>query len=338
MIEGELDQERLENVFKTLVDRHESLRTSFEMMNGEPIQRIHKNIDFQIVKLEFESLHSIDAAFEKLVRPFDLSTAPLLRVELTKITDKRHLLIFDMHHIISDGVSMDILVKEISSLYNGIDLPDLKIQYKDFSIWQNDLLNSEEIKKQEEYWLQNFTGEIPILNMPTDYARPTVMSFKGVLVEFALDKIVTARLNELCNENNVTLYMLLLATYTILLSKYSGQEDIIVGSPIAGRFNPDLENIIGMFVNTLALRNYPKGEIVFTDFLAEVRENALKAYENQDYQFESLVEKLELKRDMSRNPLFDTMFVLQNVDRDKIALQRLKIQPYEFNSKIAKFD
>ncbi len=339
LIEGEFDQKRLEYAFNTLVERHESFRTSFEMMNGELIQRIHKNIDFQITYMELGSQSSIEAVIKEFIRPFDLNCAPLLRVGLIKITDQRHILVFDMHHIISDGASMDILVKEISSLFNGKDLPDLKIQYKDFSIWQNDLFNSEKIKKQEEYWLQNFADELPILNMPTDHLRPPVMSFKGDELEFVLDEKVTARLNKLCNEKNVTSYMVLLAAYNVLLSKYSGQEDIIVGSPIAGRSNLDLENIIGMFVNTLAMRNYPTGEKRFAEFLDEVKENATKSYENQDYQFEMLVEKLDLQKNLNRNPLFDVVFSLQNgTGYDHLDLGDLKFIPYEIENKVAKFD
>jgi amino acid adenylation domain-containing protein/thioester reductase-like protein len=338
VIEGELDKSHFEEAFKALLKRHESFRTSFEMAEGEPVQRIHQEVDF---KPEF--LRSTEDQVKEIIdnfikRPFDLSRAPLLRIGIIELSNDKHVLMYVMPHIISDGTSIGIFVRELISIYKGDKLPELFIQYKDFSEWQNELFKTGIIQKQEEYWLKAFAGEVPVLNLPADYSRPAIQSFEGNTVKFNLGPEITAEINKLVRETGATLFMFLLAVYNVLLAKYTRQEDIVVGSPIAGRPHPDLEPIIGMFVNTLAMRNYPEGTKIFKGFLEEVRDNALKAYENQDYQFEELVEKLNLQRDLSRNPLFDTMFSLQNIDYGKSELRDLRITPYEYDSKAAKFD
>ncbi len=341
IIEGNLDIERMESAFKELISRHEILRTSFKIVEGKSVQRVDENVEFKIEEIVLEN-STIRELMKDFVRPFDLSKAPLLRVGVTKVLDK-HVMLFDMHHIISDGRSINILTREVASLYEGNELPELRIQYKDFSAWQNDLFNSEKIKIQEEYWLNIFADDaeenaVPVLNLPTDFARPAIMTYKGDQLNFELEEELTAKLNKVAKEQGATMYMVLLAAYNILLSKYSGQEDIIVGSPIAGRPHVDLDNIIGMFVNTLAMRNYPRGDKLFVEFLADVKARALKAYENQDYQFEMLVEKFELERNINRNPLFDVMFVLQNMEYDEYLLDELKFTPVEIYNDAAKFD
>ncbi len=345
VIEGMLDVERLKNVCDKIVERHDSLRTSFELLDGQPISHVHKNVNFKVEEWEVEE-NELEKVATQFVRPFDLSKAPLFRVGLAKYADKKYLLMFDMYHIISDGRSLEILIEELIQLYSMNDLPDVKIQYKDYTMWEKKFITSSSYKKQEEYWLNNFTGEIPVLNMPIDYVegatngagRPAVITYKGDQLNFEIGEEFTAKLNSLAKKNGATLYMVLLAAYSILLSKYSGQEDIIVGSPIAGRRHQDLENIIGMFVNTLAIRNFPVAEKTFIEFLVEVKDRALKAYENQDYQFEMLVEKLNLERNLSRNPLFDMMFVLQNIDQKDIVINDLRFRPVDFKKNTAKFD
>ena len=307
------------------------------MIDGEMVQKVHQKVEFQIHYLETGEKKVKEIAKEFLT-PFDLSKAPLLRAWLIKIGKEKYILFYDMHHIISDGTSLPILVREFATLYNGEELPALKLQYKDFSAWQNELLRTEAIKNQEEYWLETFAGEIPVLNIPTDYPRPSVKSIEGGRIKFTVGRKLAEKLSRLAIKTGTTLYMVLLSAYNILLFKYTGQEDIIVGSPIAGRPHADLRNIIGMFVNTLVMRNFPAGSKTYQEFLNEVKENSQKAYENQDYQFEELVEKLNLQRDMSRNPLFDTMFILQNMDIETIELSNLKISPYNLENNTAKFD
>ncbi|MCP5108154.1 MAG: hypothetical protein GY950_32505, partial [bacterium] len=187
------------------------------------------------------------------------------------------LLMVDMHHIVSDGVSFDILVQDFTHLYQGRDLPPLRIQYKDFAEWETGKAQREAVKQQESFWLKTFKGEIPQVNLPTDYPRPVVQSFDGDIVEFELSSDITRLLRAAALENDATLYMVLAAIFCILLSKLSGQDDIIAGTPIAGRRHADLENIIGMFVNTLALRNFPNGEKTINEFLGEVKESTLDA-------------------------------------------------------------
>jgi tyrocidine synthetase-3 len=337
IIEGELDKNRLERVFKTLIKRHDAFRTSFEMADGEPVQRIYETVDFEITYLKSEA-DQADRIIKEFIRSFDLSKAPLLRVCLIELSGNRHIMIYDTHHIISDGTSMAILNGEFIKLYNGEELPELRIQYKDYAEWQKKLFKSGKLKIQEEYWINRFSGEIPVLNLPTDYSRPVVQSFEGDRIEFETGPELTFKIKRMAAETGATVYMILLAAYNILLSKYSSQEDIVIGSPIAGRLHADLESIIGMFVNTLALRNYPEGKKSFRKFLSEVKEDSLKAYENQEYQFEELVEQLNLRRDLSRNPLFDVMFVLQNMDIKASPINDLRFIPYEFENKVAKFD
>ncbi|MCK4258506.1 MAG: non-ribosomal peptide synthase/polyketide synthase [Halanaerobiales bacterium] len=335
-VEGDLDKERFEQTFKQLVQRHESFRSSFESVNGEIIQRIHSNVDIEIFYLESQE-EKIEELAKEFVKPFDLSEAPLVRAALVKLP-KRYLLMYDMHHIISDGVSMNILVNDFVKLYQGMELPELKIQYKDFAIWQNQLFSSDAILEHEKYWLESFAGEIPVLDLPTDYQRPNLMSFEGERYHFEISKELQSHINELASKNGATLYMILLAVYNLLLAKYTSQEDIIVGSPIAGRSHADLEKIIGMFVNTLVIRNHPVSGKNFLNFLKEVKENTLKAFENQDYQFEMLIDKLNIKRDLSHNPLFDAMFILQNVGMSESVIGDIKFIPYDFENKVAKFD
>ena len=336
-VDGDIDVQRFEDAFKKLIVRHESLRTSFEIVNEEPVQRIHNNFEFGIL-YEEETFEEPEEIIKSFIKPFDLSMAPLIRVKLVKLHKDKYLLLYDMHHIISDGISMSILIKEFVYIYKGLNLNELVIQYKDFTVWQYGALESNKFKEQELYWLDRFEGEIPLLNMPVDFPRPPVQSYEGARVGFSLPADATASLKNLAVNTGTTIYMILLAAYNVLLSKYTGQEDIIVGSPIAGRRHADLEDVIGVFINSIAIRNFPEGRKRFSEFLEEVKTSALMAFDNQDYQFEELVERLNIPRDPGRNPLFDTMFVLQNIRTEDMEIEGLKISPYSFESGITKFD
>ncbi|MCY9011318.1 amino acid adenylation domain-containing protein, partial [Bacillus inaquosorum] len=260
------------------------------------------------------------------------------RAQIVKVSDERHLLLVDMHHIISDGVSVNILIREFGELYNNRTLSALHIQYKDYAVWQEGFKKGDAYQTQEAYWLKQLEGELPVLDLPADHTRPPVRSFAGDKVSFTLDQEAASGLHKLARENGSTLYMVLLAAYTAFLSRLSGQEDIIVGSPIAGRPHKDFEPILGMFVNTLALRTRPEGGKPFVEYLQEVRDTALGAYEHQDYPFEELVDKLELTRDMSRNPVFDAMFILQNMEKQDMDLEEIKVRPANFAHHISLFD
>lgn len=337
IVEGMLNFSKVELAFQQLVKRHELLRTSFDMVDGKVVQIVHENVEFALNHFEVEE-HDMDKAIKSYIQYFDLKKDPLLRVGLAKLDKTRHLLLFDMHHIISDGTTMGILVDEFIQLYEGKELPPINVQYKDFSQWQYKQFETDRLKQQEQYWLDSFAGEIPVLNMPLDYLRPAIQSFEGKKLAFELDKEHTAQLNMLAKKTGTTLYMVLLASYNVLLMKYTGQQDIVVGSPIAGRSHADLKNMIGMFVNTLAMRNQPDGEKTFSSFLREVEENTLKNFENSDYQFEQLVEKLYIHRDKERNPLFDTMFVLQNTDERRLELEGLQFESVKLDNQAVKFD
>ncbi|WP_034862404.1 condensation domain-containing protein, partial [Ruminiclostridium cellobioparum] len=329
VVKGKLDVVRFEKAIKALVRRHESFRTSFGVVGDEIVQKVNQDVDFQIEYME-ASEEEAGNIVEAFVRPFDLGSAPLLRVGLIKIKESEYILICDMHHIITDGVSHGILLNEFSALYEGRTLPELRLQYKDFAHWQNTFFKSGAIDKQREYWKEQFKDEIPVLNMPTDYLRPKIQSFEGSFISFALDSNLTSKLKELTVETGTTMHMVLLTVLNVLLYKYTGQEDVVIGTGIVGRPHADLENIVGMFVNMLAMRNHPQGSKTFKEFLKEVRESSLKAYENQDYQFEMLVDTVNTRRDPERNPIYDVMFTAQNIDVPEIALEDVEFRPYHF--------
>ncbi|MCR8979800.1 condensation domain-containing protein [Brevibacillus laterosporus] len=336
-IEGQLDWMKLETAFRQLIDRHETLRTGFEMVDGEVVQRISKDVEFTVEKIQARE-EEVDAHINGFVRKFDLQHAPLIRVGLIEIEPDRHILLYDMHHIISDGVSMNILMQEVTELYEGKELSPLRLQYKDYAVWQQQRAKSELYEQQENYWFGEFFGPLPVLDLMIAYPRPAVRSFEGAEYEFVIDRALADQVNQLAENSGSTLYMLFMATYTILLSKYSGQEDIIVGTPVAGRLSAELEPLIGMFVNTLAIRNYPQKDKTFHGYLEEVKERTLQAFENQEYPLEELVERLNVKRDASRNPLFDTMFVMQNTENQEATIGSLSVTPYVQDHTVAKFD
>lgn len=346
-LEGELERTKLEDSFRELIQRHGSLRTSFEMIDGRPTQKVHRSSDVEFAiesfKVESEEAAVIKGILEKFVRAFDLSQVPLIRVGLVKIEPLKHVLIVDMHHIITDGISHTILIGDFIALYNGVQLPALELQYKDYSEWQQSESVKDMFRRQEEYWLQEFAGEIPVLAMPVDYARPPVQSFAGDTVGFDIGIKETKALNTIAQSQGATLFMVLLTGFYIFLSKISSQEDIVVGTPIAGRNHADLKKIIGIFVNTLALRNRPSDWKTFNAFLREVKDKTLKTFDSQDYPFEDLVEKALVEKDMSRNPLFDVMFILQNLfnpseNEPPKEMGGLRVKPYGYDGKTSKCD
>jgi acyl carrier protein len=325
-LEGAVEKEILEDIVMGLIRRHETLRTSFAIVDGKPVQRVHDNVEFKIAYDDLATGATGDTgaggtnrqlpAISTFIRSFDLSRAPLLRVGLIRLEENRHIFMFDMHHILSDFLSQGILVNEVAALYSGVNLPGLRLQYRDYAHWQNRQALSGEIKKQEEYWTAEFKGDIPVLKIPADFPRPPVKSFAGSMMNFELDGDAARKLANLAGTENATLFMLYLSVVYVLLSKLSGREDIIVGTVAAGRRHPDLENIIGAFINTLPLRNYPGEDKTFRQFLREVRKRTLEAFDNQDYRFEDLVQKVMVARDTSRNPLFDILYSFTVGDED----------------------
>jgi amino acid adenylation domain-containing protein len=345
IIEGDLEPLRLEGAIKKLIQRHESLRTSFAVANEEIVQKVYDyaGIDFTLKYTKNPGLQKceISGIIDDFIHPFDLNKVPLWNVELIKIAENRHLFLFDIHHIIADGISTSLIFNETAAFYQGRELPPLDFQYVDFTMWQNDLLNSKEIKKQGEYWLNQFPGEVSVLNMPFDFPRPPGLNPAGATVNVEISADLTGKLEKLALRNNATLFMLMLAAYNVLLFKYTGQEDIVIGTPVAGRSHPELEGVVGMFVNMLVLINQPTPAKSFKELLNEVAQRALLAYQNQDYPFEMLVEKLGLGRHLDRNPLFDTTFELNNYSHEEGAVKEsgnLKFIPYSVQYKTSKFD
>ncbi|WP_245233314.1 condensation domain-containing protein, partial [Paenibacillus maysiensis] len=337
LLEGELDRQRFEEAFRGLVARHETLRTGFEMVKGEAVQRIYEEAAFHVEYVQISG-EQAEETVRQFVRPFDLAKPPLLRVGLAELVPDRHILMFDTHHIVSDGVSIDVLIEEFVRLYSGEQLEPLRIQYKDYAVWQQSDEQKAQLAKQEAYWLDMFRGELPVLELPTDYPRPAMQSYEGRTLQLFMHSEKSEGLKRLAAENGATLYMVLLAGYTILLHKYTGQEDVVVGTPIAGRNHSDVQPLIGMFVNTLAIRSYPAAGKTFLDYLKEIKETTLGAFEHQNYPFEELVDKVNVARDLRRNPLFDTMFALQNTENLEIQLPGLHLSTYASEEIVSKFD
>jgi amino acid adenylation domain-containing protein len=343
-VQGQVERQRLSACVARLLRHHESLRTAFVTVEGEPVQQLEQDVGLAIEYYESEQTAKIIREF---IRPFDLSRAPLLRVGLIKTgtQEGRYVLMMDMHHIISDAVSCQILLHGLLVLYGGQQLVPSAIQYKDFCQWQQRQLESGDVWRQQQYWLARFSGQVPVLDLPLDFNRPAVQSFAGRLERFELRRQETGRLKHYCRQEGVTLYMLLLSAFGVLFSRLTLQEDIVIGTPTAGRARRELESVVGMFANTLALRSYPKGDKPFRQFLSEVKAQTLAALANQEYQFEDLVETVGVERDPGRNPLFDVMFNFQNVEvapgqpgMDSIEGCGLQVQPYEYDRETAKFD
>ncbi|MEF2965787.1 amino acid adenylation domain-containing protein [Paenibacillus sp. M1] len=341
-IKGKLIKEKLELAFTHLIQRHEAFRTYFATVEEEPYQFIADEVKFTMEYVDGSNANldqeEIEHLQEEFIRPFDLSNPLLLRVKLIRISAVEHIMFIDLHHIISDGLSIEIMIKELAQFYNGDTLPELKIQYKDFSEWQNKLLNSNYFNKQEEYWLNYLKGYKFLVEIPSDYSRANNRSFAGETVKFELDFELTEKIHHLMEETQSTLFMVMLSAYCILLHKYTGHEDIVIGSSISGRSHADLEGIIGMFVNMLPLRNFPEPEKCFIDFLYEVKKHALESFENQDYQYEHLVRKISTNKESTQDFLINNVFAVQKSTTDLFNLSDLVFETVNYESKIAKFD
>jgi amino acid adenylation domain-containing protein len=336
--DGVLDNEQLTNTFEKLFARHEVLRTSFERINDEVVQIVKDRVDFKIEHFECSESHA-RTVIKDFIRPFDLSQAPLIRVGLIKISDQSHLLIVDKHHIISDGVSQSIFVNDFVALYNKKELPEINLHYKDYAEWQQDPGQQRFLASQREFWKQEFSEEASVLDLPADYPRPRVKSYKGDVRSFSVNKEYTRKLRAIGEEGGATIFMTLLSVFNILLGKLSNQEDITIGTAVAGRHHVDFENVLGTFINTLVLRNYPKGEMNFREFLSKVKTKTLSCFDNQLYPYEELIGELQLPRDMSRNPLFDVLFTFQNFTEQKpLVIPGLKLTSYDKDHRISKFD
>ncbi|RCJ40837.1 non-ribosomal peptide synthetase [Nostoc minutum NIES-26] len=348
---GLLNVPALEQSLKELVQRHEILRTTFSSVDGQPVQLIcpETTLTLPLINLQELPLNQREAEAKRQANqeaqcPFDLAQGPLFRTKLLRLTEQEHILLLNMHHIISDGWSFDVSFRELAALYKGFasnqpsPLPKLPIQYADFAAWQRDWLQGDILKSQLDYWKQQLSGELPVLQLPTDHPRPPVKTYQGAHQSLELSNELTQALKALSQQQGVTLFMTLLAVFQTLLFRYSGQSDIIVGTPITGRNQVEVEALIGFFVNTLALRTDLSGNPSFRELLDRVRKVALGAYTHQDLPFEKLLEELQPERDQSRTPLFQVIFVLQKASRQILELPGLTLTPLEVHTGTAKFD
>ncbi|HET6975221.1 MAG TPA: amino acid adenylation domain-containing protein [Pyrinomonadaceae bacterium] len=350
-LSGRLDVAALEWALNEIIRRHEILRTTFEVLDQQPVQMVAPS---RTLKLSVTNLGSLPAplreeeaerfANEESQRPFDLARGPLIRTTLLQLWPNEHVLLLTIHHIVSDGWSQSILMNELSVLYEArvarraSPLPELPIQYADFAEWQREWLSGAVLDQQIDYWRKHLSGAPPSLELPTDRPRPAVQSFNGARESFNLSRNLSVQLAELSRREDATLFMTLLAAFEVLLYRYTGQSDIVVGTPVANRNRKELEGLIGFFVNTLALRTDLSGDPTFRELLARVRETSLGAYANQDLPFEMLVEELRPVRDPSRNPIFQVIFALQNMPEADSHQSDLIIKPVDVKTGRAQFD
>jgi amino acid adenylation domain-containing protein len=348
---GQLNVAALEQAFNEIVRRHEVLRSTFRTVEGRPILVIGPSFTSGLPVVDVTHVHEAEreAEFQRRVteeaqRPVDLAHGPLLRHTLLKLSEEEHVLLLTVHHIVFDGWSFDILFRELTAFYEAFSkgrpaaVSELRIQYADFARWQGEWLQGEVLEDQLSYWSSQLEGSLPVLELPADRARPPIQTFRGAKQSLLLSQAVTEALKALSHQEGVTLFMTLLAAYKMLLYRYTGQQDIIVGSLAAGRSRAEIEGLIGFFANTLVLRTELSGNLTFREVLRRVREVCREAYAHQDLPFERLVETLQPVRDMSHHPVFQVMFALQNIPRPSLKLAGLTMTPLEVHSGTAMFD
>lgn len=331
---GDLDVQRMKSAFSALGRLHSILRIGFVQENGEPVQIISDYVDL-VLEYKITENKSIDTLFHEFKKPFDISSPPLIRGQLLKVAKEKYFLFVEMHHIISDGTSMELILKDLADLYNGMELEAQAIQYMDYSEW----FTKNDLSSQKSYWINQYTDEIPVLEMPTDFLRPQIQSFKGKTLQRKIGGKRKEDVADFARKTGTTEYMVFLSALMIMLAKYGRQESVIVGSPFSGRVYKETEQMVGMFVNTLAIKGEPEQNKSFRAFLEEIKQSCLSAYENQEYSFTDLVECVLENRDFSRNPLFDVMFAYQSFDLAEFSFQNVKVERFiESESDTSKFD
>ena len=356
LLNWSIDKKAFSKAFETLISRHETLRTTFLVVEGEPCQKIHSEINFSIQEEDISSLITDDITKTKLIsdyaqkefnKPFDLIKGPLLRARLVKLAENEHLFLFTMHHIIGDGWSIGLLAKEIFQLYTAYcnndenPLLPLPVQYKDYAAWHNELLESEQIRSYQKYWHTKLSDELPMLNLPLDYTRENTRSYAGDKVKNSLNYDLSNQIRQLCSEQDVSLFMFFLTIINILLYKQTGQRDIITGTTIVNRNNTEVEDLIGLFLGSVALRNKLNMKDDFITCLHNVKQTVLEAYEYQAYPVELLLADLNIEKIENRNPLYDVLVVLNNsglANAYESVNEGLKLGDVNTNESISKFD
>lgn len=350
-IEGQLDMLALERSLSEIVRRHESLRTTYVVVDGTPVQRIAtaEPLTLPVVELDATSAASgldmaLTVARREFERPFDLARGPLFRAHILRLDAEDHLLVFTIHHSVFDGWSRNVLYRELAALYAAFStkqptpLPELAVQYADYAVWQRAYLQGDALAPHIDYWRRQLAGAPLLLQLPSDRPRPMERAFHGKRHPFDVPGDISAKLQRLCHQEGATPYMALLAAFQTLLSRYTGQEDLLVGSPIAGRLRAETEGLIGCFLNILVLRGDLRGDPTFRELLGRVREVALGAYAHQDLPFERLLDILEPPRESSYSPVVQVLFILQNTPRSAWALPNLDLRPLDVDSGSAKYD
>ncbi|MFC4547220.1 non-ribosomal peptide synthetase [Paenactinomyces guangxiensis] len=349
---GALQGDLIEKSLNEIIKRHEVLRTTFIEQDGRAIQLVHDDMILSLDTLDLRDLSALEKekevkrlAQEDAATAFELSQGPLMRAHLIQLEEKEFVLLLNMHHIVSDGYSMDIFVDELTALYESFkkgespSLPGLPIQYADYAVWQRETLEGKLLEKQLSYWKKQLSGSEPLLALPTDRPRPAVQTYDGAHLSFTIPDDVAAKLRALSRQEGVTLFMTLMAAFKCLLYRYTGQKDILVGTPVAGRTCEEIEGLIGFFVNTLVIRTQVSDDSTFLELLGGIRETALDAFANQEIPFEKLVDELQIERSLSRSPLFQVMFSLQNASTGVRQLDEISVKPLEFTmNQTAKFD
>lgn len=342
-IRGPLDREKTERVFRELAARHESLRTSFFMRGEEPVQRIHGEADFTVDYMSYQGGaegegEPPDALLLSLIRPFNLAKPPLMRVTLIRLGHEDHLLFFDIHHIISDGTSAGLLIGEFSALMRGEAPLESGVNYRDYVCWLESDGQKAKKSRSREFWREVFKTPPHRTPLPFDFPRPEDVPAQGRRLEFMIPRALQLELNGVAERAKTTLFVVLLSVYGIMLSRLGGGDDVVTGVPAAGRDHADLQGIVGMFVNTLAIRLYPRRHLTFQDFLEETGRNVLAAFNHQDFPFGELPALLDLPRENGRNPLYDSMFALNNMEMPEFSIPGLEITPRSFRPRAPKLD
>ncbi|MFL6236364.1 MAG: amino acid adenylation domain-containing protein [Thermoanaerobaculia bacterium] len=342
-LRGPLDAAALERAFAEVVRRHETLRTTFALREGRPVQVIAPPGEHSLPVEDLSGFpdpaaEAVRRAAEDARTPFDLARGPVLRARLLRLGPEDHALLVTLHHIAADLWSAEVLIREVTRIYAGEALPELPVQYADFAVWQREWLDGAELERQLAFWRRELEGAPAGLDLPTDRPRPPVESFRGAALPVALGRELSRDLAALGRAHDATPFMLLTAALAVLFSRWSGQDDVVLGSPIANRQRPELERLLGMFVNTLALRVRLAESSTFAELLARVRKTVLGAFEHQDLPFEKLVEELKPRRDLSRHPLFQVVLAFQNVELGALETPGMRLEPVLFDSATTKFD
>ena len=349
LLEGSLNTDALHRALEAIVERHESIRTTFAEIRGELRQIVHKEIPNCWEEHDLSQQFDSEVIARQYVaclanEQFDLSRGPLLRSRLLKLATDRWVFLLNIHHVVCDGWSVEVLMRELMVLYvaflQGVDnpLPPLEVQYRDYARWQNHLLDGREIQRHRDYWLNKLGGGLPVLDLPLDNPRPANKTYHGRTWALKLDAKVVQGLEKLCRESEATLFMTVTALVNVLLYRYTGANDIVVGTPSSGRDRREFENQVGFYVNTLALRNEVDGRDRFEELLTRVKRSSLEAFEHQLYPFDYLVNELGVGRDLSRSPVFDVLVLMHHQEHAEFRLPGVSVSVFDCGYDVAKFD